>query len=181
MSKEYIDLANRVTWGNESLIKDSLSNLSLDLLSYKEGKLFVLAINSGNSKVLKLLLDYFHENQLGEYKEGSTEYMTLKKHLHAVLETAIEDEEISEEMRELLSEYINFNDTSSESAREELLKMDNDEFATEDSSYNTDNTGSYDDDNSWHPLLTESNLKNLQNYENHQSEVLGVDSNLGFF
>ena len=106
--EEYTNLSNGIRWGNQAMLLNTLNkNSDLDL-TYKEGKLFILAVEDNNVKLVEPLLDYFNTNQLAKYTSGSTEYLLLKNKMRDILELAIEDVSLSEEMKEILSPYIDF-------------------------------------------------------------------------
>ena len=105
--EEYTNLSNAIRWGNQSMLLDTLDkNSDLDL-TYKEGKFFILAVEDNNIKIVEPLLGYFNNNQLAKYTMGSIEYLLLKNKMRDILEIAIEDVSLSEEMKEILSPYIN--------------------------------------------------------------------------
>jgi len=108
--EEYTNLSNAIRWGNQSMLLNTLNkNSDLDL-TYKEGKFFILAVEDNNIKIVEPLLDYFNNNQLVRYENRSLEYILLKNKMRDVLEIAIEDVSLSEEMKKQLSLYINFED-----------------------------------------------------------------------
>jgi len=80
---------------------------SLDM-GHDEGTFFNMSIESGNTKIVQTLLDYFNKNQLAKYTSSSTEYLLLKTKMRDMLEVAIEDVSLSEEMKQVLSPYIDF-------------------------------------------------------------------------
>jgi hypothetical protein len=106
--EDYIQLSDRISWKNVSLVSNILNkNIDLDL-TYNEGEFFTLAIENNSVEIIKTLLDYFNENHLSKYTSGSTEYLLLKNKMRDILEVAIEDVSLSEEMKEMLSPYIDF-------------------------------------------------------------------------
>jgi hypothetical protein len=119
----YQDLSTYICWNNKYSLKwvsDVLkSNKNFDVM-HNEGRLFWMSIELGNVKITKALLKYFEENQLGKYEEGSHEYHKLKCQMRDILEIAIEDVDLTEEMEELLSKYIDFTDEEAE--RENAIK-----------------------------------------------------------
>jgi len=136
----------------------------LDITS-NEGELLILAIGGGNTAMLKLLLGYFHDNQLRQYKADSLEYLTLKKKMHEILEIAIEDVKLSDSMKEILADYINFDDNSSDVAMEEILKKSSIDALEE--SYGSEGKGT-SDASSWLESHLVSHNKNLgEDNESH--------------
>jgi len=106
--EDYIQLSDRISWKNVSLVSNILNkNTDLDL-TYNEGEFFTLAIESNSVEIAQTLLDYFNKNQLAKYTSNSTEYLLLKTKMRGMLEVAIEDVSLSEEMKQVLSPYIDF-------------------------------------------------------------------------
>lgn len=106
--EDYIQLSDRISWKNGSLVSSILNkNIDLDL-TYNEGEFFTLAIENNSVEIIKTLLDYFNEHHLSKYTSGSKEYLLLKNKMRDILEVAIEDVNLSEEMKEILSPHIDF-------------------------------------------------------------------------
>ncbi len=106
--EEYIKLSDRISWNDKSLVCDLLEgNKDLDI-TYKDGKFFIMVVEDNNIEIVKILLDYFNDNQLVKYTTDSAEYLLLKNKLRDILEIAIEDVDLSQEMKEVLSPYIDF-------------------------------------------------------------------------
>ncbi len=106
--KDYIELGNRISWQDNKLVtKLLLLNKNLDIL-HDNGSYFIRAVESNSADIVKSLLDYFEKNQLSAYKEGCHEYHILKNKMHDILEMAIEDVELSLEMKQVLSSYLDF-------------------------------------------------------------------------
>lgn len=83
------------------------NDTSLDVM-HDEGTFFNMSIESGYTEIVQTLLDYFNKSQLAKYQNGSTEYLLLKTKIRDILEIAIEDVNLSEEMKKVLSSYIDF-------------------------------------------------------------------------
>jgi hypothetical protein len=68
-----------------------------------------------------MLIEYFFENppEIIDLNETVPVEAVLKKKLHDILEVAIEGEVLSEEMKELLAEYIDIDETGSTRESEE--------------------------------------------------------------
>lgn len=108
--KIYYSLSDRVAAKKHSMVKRLLDdNLNLDL-TYDNGTLFTMSIENNSYDILKVLLEYFEQNQLSAYKQGSYEYSLLKGKIRNILEQAIECTDISLEMQKILSPYLDFND-----------------------------------------------------------------------
>ncbi len=108
--KVYYSLSDRIAGGKYLMVQRLLDNNSdLDLM-YDNGTFFNMAIENNNYDIVKTLLDYFTKNQLSDYEESTYEYSNLKSKMRNVLETAIEDVPLSEEMKQVLSSYISFDD-----------------------------------------------------------------------
>lgn len=169
--EDYIKLSDRIGWKSKELVEDILrKNIDLDL-TYNEGELFTLAVENNCVEITKKLLSYVNDNQLAKYNSGSTEYLLLKNKLRDILETAIEDIEVSQEMKEVLSLYINFegsenNDDLLENevyTDNNLILKDQVNFTTFKKSYSMNDLHNSTFDNSKENLLTEENLKKLSN------------------
>jgi tetratricopeptide (TPR) repeat protein len=117
MKKEYEDLADRIGAKRHSMIINMLQkNQNLDLL-HDDGTFFYMSIQNNDFVTVKILLNYFEQNQLTKYELNSTDYILLKNKLRKILEIAVEDVVLSTKMEEVLSLYIN-----SESSEDELLE-----------------------------------------------------------
>ena len=104
--KDYIDLGNRISWGEAQLVSKLLSlNKNLDVLHY-EGSFFIRAIESNNYDIVNTLLEYFENNQLNKYEPRSLEFSILKRKMYDIIELAIEDVKLTEEMEKVLAPYL---------------------------------------------------------------------------
>lgn len=146
------------------LAKDNLLDVT-----YDEGKFFIAAIDEKNVQMVQILIDYFENNQLARCQDQSAEYFILKNKLRGTLETAIEDVEFSQEMKKILSPYIDFegsehNDSfiDDEQMHSDLV-TDQIKFASVRKSYSANDLHNSTFDNSKENLLTEENLKRLSN------------------
>jgi ankyrin repeat protein len=108
--KTYYSLSDRVAAKKYSMVKRLLDDsLNLDL-TYDNGTLFTMAIENNSYDIVKILLEYFEQNQLNSYKHGSYEYSLLKGKIRNIIEQTIEYSDISLEMKNILSPYLDFND-----------------------------------------------------------------------
>jgi hypothetical protein len=108
MKTQYIQLSDRIAWNSKSLVEDILSkNKDLDLL-YRKGMFFRMAIESNQTDITEMLLEYFKDNQLSRYNNNSEEYNNLESQLIEVIEVAIDEVELLPEMKKILSPYIEF-------------------------------------------------------------------------
>lgn len=120
--EDYIQLSDRISWKNGALVSNILNkNLDLDL-TYNEGEFFTLAIESNSVEIIKTLLDYFNNNQLEKYPSGSTEYLLLKNKIIDILDIAIEDVDLSEEMKQVLSPYMRIEDNENEGSSKSVCQ-----------------------------------------------------------
>ena len=106
------DLSNCLSLGKfekaKLILKENINDI--DVL-YKDGIFFELAISKENSDILKALLNYFEENQLSKYDARSEEYINLQKNIVNILEIAIDGVNLSPKMKEVLSPYIDFEES----------------------------------------------------------------------
>jgi hypothetical protein len=181
--EDYIQLSDRISWKNGPLVSNILNkNIDLDL-TYNEGEFFTLAIESNSVEIIKTLLDYFNNNQLAKHTSGTTEYLLLKNKLRSALETAIEDVELSQEMKKVLSPYIDFESSENNDSFLEDEHLDNYLTSKDQIKVSTlKKSPSENDlhstfDNSKENLLTEENLKRLSN--NSSDEKLLIEGFLG--
>jgi hypothetical protein len=124
--EEYTNLSNGIRWGNQAMLLNTLNkNSDLDL-TYKEGKLFIMAVEDNNVKLVKPLLDYFKDNQLANYKDDSVDYLLLKSKMRGILEIAIEDVSLSEDMKAIISPYIDLEGSERSSVNnDDIQEFDN--------------------------------------------------------
>lgn len=129
--KDYIDLGNRISWGESKLVSKFLSlNKNLDVLHY-DGSFFIRAIEDNNYDIVNTLLEYFRNNQLSKYEPRSLEFSNLKKKMYDIIELAIEDVKLTEEMEKVLAPYL------PQEEEDYQLDLMNDLLVTEDN-YNPD-------------------------------------------
>lgn len=103
-----LELDDVIALGNYNLTKGYLdSDKTIDILR-EEGTLIKLAIRSENIEIVRLVLEYFEENQLSKYKESSLEHAALIHKMRIAVENSIAYID-TDEMRELLKAYINPN------------------------------------------------------------------------
>ncbi len=106
--KNYYDLCSAIVYNYYDTVNYILSrDTNIDLL-YKNGNLFIQAVEGNRVEILKLLIEYYQNNQLDKQIKSSSEYNVLKSKLINILQTAIEDVILSPEMKEVLSSYIDF-------------------------------------------------------------------------
>ena len=84
----------------------------LDAL-YSHGWLFNIAISKNNVEICKMLLDFFENKQ---FPIKNNEYAEAKEKLKEILENATDSIELSPEMKQVLSPYLNFEDSDSDIA-----------------------------------------------------------------
>ena len=168
--REHSKLSNGISCNNKLLIDDILEkHKDLDL-TYNDGTFFKASVEDGSVDIVSALLKYFADNQLGNYKEGSVEYLMCKNKLRDILEIAAEDVELSQEMKEILSSYIDFEGSENNDSFLEDEDVDNNftlkdqtKFSTLKKSHSANDLHNSTFDNSKGNLLTEDNLKKLSN------------------
>ncbi len=117
----YIDLSNRITSYDLEFVSNFLTRHSDLDMTYSGGKPLRLAIEGdGSVAITKLLINYFETTQLPKLAKGSPEYNILKYRFKTSLETAIEGEAISDEMKSLLSRYIDFDHDNEQNSAKDL-------------------------------------------------------------
>ncbi|MDX2050685.1 MAG: hypothetical protein SFT93_05925 [Rickettsiaceae bacterium] len=80
-------------------------------ITYKNGQLFEIAISKGYDKILKELLSYYQKTRLNHPKE-STEYKIAYQNLQIILEQSYDGSSIAPAVREILENYIKFDQGS---------------------------------------------------------------------
>jgi len=114
---------------------------NIDIL-YEEGIFFDLVIPKGNVEICKSLLNYFETKQ---FPTKNTEYHEAREKLVEILENATDSVELSPEIKEILSPYIDFenseHDTLNDSFSnlEDLLVFNYDESHPQPEEHNTAN------------------------------------------
>jgi hypothetical protein len=171
---DYDELSDHICSGHSKQVLDILrKNQNLDV-THKGGKFFTISVEGGNTEIVQALLDYFEENQLKSCA-NSQEQGILKMEMTGILRIAIEDVKISEEMKKTLSSYINFDDTSSQLAMEEVLTWQEEDDVVRNYDYLRGESNTEMHDNGSWSLPTVDNLSNLQN--SCQQQALGADGN----
>jgi hypothetical protein len=108
LNKEHIRLSDFIASNRGDLVSDILSNTKDLDMTYSDGNFFRLAIDNNNHSVTRDLLSYFESNQLSQCKPSSIKYILLKDKIKNILEVAVEDVELSQGMKGILSPYIDF-------------------------------------------------------------------------
>lgn len=104
--KSYIELGNRISWEDNNLVIKLLSlNKNLDVL-HDNGSYFIRAIESNSYDIVNTLLKHFENNQLSKYEPRSYEYSCLKKKMFNIIESAIENVDLSVEIQKILTPYL---------------------------------------------------------------------------
>ena len=106
MLEEHGMLSDYCSWSDCKNVKRILlNNPSLDL-TYREGIMFIFAIKKKNPKMLNILLEYYHKQNLQEDRE-TMNYKTALYRLRSVLEYAYDSVfEVTAEIKEILFRYI---------------------------------------------------------------------------
>ena len=115
---DYIHLSDYIAWGDSNLVTKELSHISNLDLFYNEGRFFNFAISENNYEICKSLIDYF-ENKLFPVKNDV--YEEAKEKLTEILENAIDGVEVSKETQEVLSPYINFDNSFEDRLNDSFL------------------------------------------------------------
>jgi hypothetical protein len=118
-------MASLVCYKNHQDVIDFLNqNRSCDV-TYRDGEYFIISIQDNSVDIVKALLEHFKEYQLGplkkdfelyeetqdiKYQENYAKYVMLFQNMRDILEIAIEDVDLSEDMKTALSEYLDFGD-----------------------------------------------------------------------
>jgi hypothetical protein len=125
-----------------------------------------MAVEDNNIEIVNILLDYFNDNQLVKYTTGSAEYLLLKNKLRDILEIAIEDVDLSQEMKEVLSSYIDFEGSKN-----------NDSFSDIDQTIFTEN---FNKDVVSNNLLNAEILKKFETEIKEDNQIKIIENLLGF-
>lgn len=165
----YRDLSDACRWNEIEEVNQILqTNNNIDL-TYSEYKLFNFAIQNNNCKMLSTLIKYYESNQLSKLNIKDHSYYIAKVHLSNKLEDFVSGVSLSQEMKETLSSYIDFEGSENNDSFLEDEHLDNHltlkeqiKFSTLKKSYSENDLHSTFD-NSKENLLTEENLKRLSN------------------
>lgn len=124
---DYISLADRIGAKKHSMVLNILNkNKDLDVM-YEDGTFFITAIEQNSYDIVNTLLEYFRNNQLSKYEPRSLEFSILKKKMYDIIELAIEDVKLTEEMEKVLAPYL------PQEEEDYQLDLINDLLVTEDS------------------------------------------------
>jgi len=127
--KYHTSLSDRIAAKKYDMVMNILNNKGIDV-TYNEGEFFILAIKNNSTNIVKSLLDYFKKSQLTSYDTSRVENMSredqlLTSKVRNVLDIAIQDVDLSQEMKEILSPYIDFegseHDTLNDSFSDEYI------------------------------------------------------------
>ena len=126
----YHRLSDRIAAKKDSMVYNLLNrDGSLDL-TYQDGRFFRISIKNNSYKIVEFLLEYFEQNQLGDYEEDSSQYLSLKGQLQYIITDIAEDSDgLSPELEKLLKPYflnqISADDNSNENLDGFSDPMDN--------------------------------------------------------
>jgi hypothetical protein len=203
LNDPYYLLKTSIRHSNVNEVSEILNqNKSLDVTS--DNSFFYMSVEEDDCTIVERLLEYFEENQLSKHDSQSYGYKVLKKKMRDILEVAIEDVKISDEMKKVLGSYITWeedklsDDDSQDLGSDEEIDVYNSDSSSMDLSYNSDevvedgkqlvkNKTKHIDNQSLNCLKTESVEKilfprvsddNLIN-ENNEIDLSGIDSNEG--
>lgn len=150
----YHQLSDRIAARKYSMVKTLLSeDKSLDI-TYENGRFFKISIKDNSYDIVKALLNYFEEKQLSRYDINSEKYNELRAQLKNILEDVIEEKDLSLKMQEVLSPYINFEDS-----------VDSREYDFDDIDFNVPISFENDQD---HEIMTSGNVID----HNHNTEII---------
>lgn len=128
---DYISLADRIGAKKHLMVLNLLNkNKDLDVM-YEDGTFFITAIEQNSYDIVNTLLEYFENNQLSKHEPRSLEFSILKKKMYDIIELAIEDVKLTEEMKKVLTPYL------PQEEEDYQLDLMNDLLVTEDN-YNPD-------------------------------------------
>ena len=117
----YIKLSDRIAWESCSLVEELLKEYpDLDIL-FEEGRFFISAIENNSTDIVDVLLKYFNNNQLSHYEFTSQKYIFYKKQLKDILDEAVTDVRLSDEMKEILSSYFNLHSDNGNTEQDSLF------------------------------------------------------------
>lgn len=168
--KDYIELSNSISWKNKFFVQDVLlHNKDLDLL-YRNGKFFNMAIENNCTDISEALLEYFKKNQLGKYDSKSEEYDNLKSRLVEVIEIAIDEVNLSSEMKKVLSPYINFEGSDTDTINDFL-----DNYQENPDIYLSTEKATIKKSHSMNDLRDHYDKKSNTTHDNSQEKLLSLD------
>lgn len=135
-------LYNFCGWNDTKRVQELLDLFDdIDIL-YENGVFFDLAISKNNVEICKFLLSYFETKQ---FPIKNSKYQEAREKLVEILENATDSVELSPEIKEVLSPYIDFESSEhntlndSFSNLEDLLVFNYDEPHPQPEEHNTTN------------------------------------------
>jgi hypothetical protein len=116
------DLYDYCRWNDSKNVKKLLKKSSdIDILDDR-GIFLRLAISGNNLEILKSLLTYFEEKQ---FSTKNTEYHQVREKLVEILENATDSIELSPEIKEVLSPYIDFENSDHNTLNDSFSDLEN--------------------------------------------------------
>ena len=96
------ELCNRVSWvGHSEMVKNKLREYSGSILK-ENGRLIIRAIENNDAETYKELIKYFDKKELSDLDRDSDEFKNLVLKMREVIDYAIEDEDLTDAMKEAL-------------------------------------------------------------------------------
>lgn len=157
MKSNYALLSTYICRNNyNEVLKILKTDSSIDT-TYDKGAFFNRAVEDNNYAIVKLLLDHFQANQLEKCKDQYHEQMYLKKKMRDILQIAIEEVSISQEMQEVLKPYISFAEDSDHD--QDLSGFDQEHLKTSLEDLSKEGVESSQRDSTHYVELTEEHLE----------------------
>lgn len=104
-------LLDRCRWDTPHLLIEFLKDNAEDIdVTYDDGICFQIAIANSSISILDILIKHFEKTKLTGDKESS-DYKASKQKISQILQNAIQSQDVSEEIRERLKDYIQPEDT----------------------------------------------------------------------
>ena len=137
---------------------------NIDIL-YENGIFFDFAISKENVEICKALITYFEDKQ---FPTKSTEYQEAKDKLIEILENATDSVDLSPEMKQILTPYIDFEGSDHDTLNDSVLD-----------DYKVAFNEMLEKNNSNENFLTEDNLKKLNEVIEKNNQIKSLEDLIG--
>jgi len=170
--KLHMSLSDRIGAKKYNMVMSILNNNKELDITYNEGEFFIIAIKNNSVDIVKALLDYFKSNQLANstisrIEDMSKEAQLLITKIRNILDVATQDIDLSKEMKEVLSPYIDFEDSEHNTLNDSFSDIDQTTFIQ-----------NVDKDATSNNFLNEEILKKFEAEQNSQTKI--IENLLGF-
>ena len=154
-------LSDFCRWNDSILVEKFLNDFKNLNVLHENGEMFRFAISKNNLEICNNLLRYFNSVQF--LTKDNSEYQNQKNKLCEVLEEAVEMYDISEEMKNILSPYVDFESSEDNRLNDSLFE----DYHLQDQPY-------YEEDIKTPPIIKSKSMGYLNTDIDSSNEIVDI-------